>query len=220
MIQVLDNFYKNPKAIQNLYQNSQSNRGCGGSIRSTELQYLNPIEYSKFRDKVYNIHNIKNVDDVKLTTFFMNHEYSMKDPIFNKRWVHIDGKDPSVCRMLVEEYKLLFCGQIFLSEDADISSGVSFHKLKDNVTWSKQELYDKTTINEYSIPIEKYKSGVISLDVYKKLHIEYHDNFNQIQYVENVYNRLVSWEAGSLHADSITDKMKNKLCQYYFIEYK
>ena len=58
------------------------------------------------------------------------------------------------------------------------------------------------------------------LDEYTKRHTEYHNNFNLTCDIKNKYNRMVSWKAGTLHGDPITNKMSKRLTQYFFVERK
>ena len=190
-ITVLDNFYDNPESVVSLLNGDYPIMGCGTGKRSIGLEQINPQLYNIFCDAVFKIHGISS-NGLKLTTFFMEHEY---DPIeiFNQRWVHIDGKNP------------------------DPEAGTKICKLKSDVNWSEKQLVDNC-INFYTSPKEKYTAGLIDLEQYSKEHQEYHSNFEMTCDVKNVYNRMVSWKAGTLHGDPVTSKMKTRLNQYFFVE--
>jgi hypothetical protein len=212
---ILDNFYSDPKAVTNMLNGDYPIFGCGTGNRSIPLEQLNPELYFAFCDAIYRIHNL-DPRGLHMWTFFMEHTYNPID-IFNYGWVHIDGKNPDACRMTTDEYKLILCGQIFLTENPDPETGVKICKLKEDRNWSKQELYDRT-INDYTIPREDYEAGKINLQQYEHLHKEYHDNFEELYFMENTYNRMISWEAGSLHGAKMTEKMPKRLNQYFFIQ--
>jgi hypothetical protein len=144
----------------------------------------------------------------------MEHTYNEIE-IFNDGWVHIDGKNPDVCKMTVETYDIVCAGQIFLTPSPDVDSGVGIYKLNDNINWTEQELFTKT-IDEYTLPKENYLAGKISLDEYKSLHKEYHDNFIQTSFVSNQFNRMISWKGMSLHGSKM-GSMERRLNQYFFI---
>jgi hypothetical protein len=213
-LKVLDNFYNDPQGIIDILNGDYPIVGCGVGNRSVSLQEISPQIYSGFCDAIYQIHGI-NANDVWMTTFFMEHTYNPID-IFNYGWMHIDGKNPDACRMLVEEYKLIVCGQIFMTQNPDPDTGVQIGTLKSDRNWTRQELIDKT-INDYTLPKEQYEAGSISLNEYENIHKEYHDNFNLTCEVKNVYNRMVSWRGGSLHGAKMTEKMHKRLCQYFFV---
>jgi hypothetical protein len=214
-VKVLDNFYKSPEHIINLLNGDYPIFGCGTGNRSVGLQEISPDMYNDFCGAIFNIHNI-NPSQVFLTSFFMEHTYNPIE-IFNHGWMHIDGKNPDACRMTANEYKLIVCGQIFLTKDPDPETGVQFGSLKKDRNWSHQEMIDRT-INDYTIPREQYESGSISLDEYEKIHKEYHDNFDTTCDVSNIYNRMVSWRGGSLHGSKMTNKMPKRLNQYFFVQ--
>jgi len=216
-LKVLDNFYNNPEDITKILNGEFPIFGCGVGNRSVSLQEISPQIYNGFCDTIYQIHGI-NPNDVWMTTFFMEHTYNPID-IFNYGWMHIDGKNPDACRMLVEEYKLIVCGQIFMTPDPDPETGVQIGTLKKDRNWSRQELIDRT-INDYTLPKENYQAGKITLQEYENIHKEYHDNFELTCEVKNVYNRMVSWRGGSLHGAKMTEKMPKRLNQYFFVSLK
>lgn len=213
-VKVLDNFYNNPQEIIKLLNGEYPIFGCGTGNRSISLEEIDPNMFRGFCEAIYQIHGI-NPNDVWMTTFFMEHTYNPID-IFNYGWMHIDGKNPDACRMLVEEYKLVVCGQIFMTPDPDPETGVQIGALKKNKNWTRQELIDKT-INDYTLPREQYEAGKINLQEYEILHKEYHENFDVTCEVKNVYNRMVSWRGGSLHGAKMTKQMHKRLNQYFFI---
>ena len=214
-VNVLENFYENPDKIVSILNNDYPITGCGTGNRSIPLQQIDRQLYNNFCDRIYSIHKIDRTG-MYLTTFFMEHEYQPIE-IFNKRWVHIDGKNPNVCLMTMEDYKLVICGQIFLTPDPDPEAGINFCKLKPHVDWNETELIDNC-INNYTIPRNKYDAGLITLQEYEKIHTDYHNNFDTKANVENVYNRMVSWKAGALHGEPMTKKMNKRLSQYFFIQ--
>jgi hypothetical protein len=146
----------------------------------------------------------------------MEHEYNPIE-VFNHNWVHIDGKNPNVCRMTTEDYKLVMCGQIFMTPNPDPESNVEICRVRPELNWGPQELISKT-VDDYTLPREYLNSGKISQEDFEKMHDEYHDNFENICKVDNVYNRMVSWSAGTLHGARQTHKMPRRLTQMFFIQ--
>lgn len=215
-VKILDNFYKDPQILREKLSGDFPISGCGSGNRSVSLRDIDRKLYDDFFDTICKIHGILDKRGLHMFTFFMEHEYNPIE-IFNKGWVHIDGKNPDACRMTTEDYKLVVCGQIFLTPDPDPETGATIHKLKNSVTWDTQELYDRT-INDYTIPKENYNAGLIDLAEYERLHQEYHSNFDLTCTVHNVYNRMVSWKAGTLHGQNMSKLQGKRLNQYWFIQ--
>jgi hypothetical protein len=214
-VKVLDNFYTSPEHIIILLNKDYPIMGCGTGSRSIGLQEISFDLYNDFCHSIYTIHNI-DASKVYLTTFFMEHSYNAID-IFNYGWMHIDGKNPDACRMTVDEYRLIVCGQIFLTQDPDPETGIQIGSVKKDRNWSSQEIIDRT-INDYTIPREDYEAGKINLQEYESLYKQYHDNFDVTCEVKNLYNRMVSWRGGNLHAAKMTNKMPKRLNQYFFVQ--
>jgi hypothetical protein len=214
-INILENFYEDPYHVLSLLNNEYPIVGCGTGARSIPLLDMNIELYNYFCDKIYKLHNLS-PEGLYLTTFFMEHVY---DPIeiFNERFVHIDGKNPDVCYMTMEEYKLILCGQVFLTPDPDPEAGVKICKLKPEVNWSEKELMDNC-INNHLSPKDKYYAGLIDIEEYTNLHKDYHSNFDITCDIKNEFNRMVSWKGGTLHGEPMTKKMKKRLTQYFFIQ--
>jgi hypothetical protein len=215
-LKILDNFYDDPEKIFYLSNGEFPIFGCGTGKRSIGLQEVDKKLYDQFCAKIFKIHGITDPRGLHMFTFFMEHNWNPIE-VFNKGWVHIDGKNPDACRMTTEDYKLVVCGQIFLTPDPDPEASASTYKLRNGVNWSTQELYDRC-INDYTIPREDYEAKKINLDQFTQLHTDYHSNFEQTAEVKNVYNRMVSWKAGTLHGQRMTQKMGKRLNQYFFIQ--
>lgn len=214
-IKVQDNFYTDPDSIVNASNGEFPIFGCGTGNRSVGLQEVDQNLFHIFCQRLFRLHSIADNRNLQVFTFFMEHYYNPEE-IFNRGWVHIDGKNPDACRMTTEEYKLLVCGQVFLTPDPDPNSGVEIHKLKNGINWDQQELFDRC-INDYTIPREEYQAGRIDLAEYTRLHGEYHSNFELTAEVKNCYNRMVSWKAGTLHTQHMTAAMPTRLNQYFFV---
>lgn len=216
-ISVIDNFYINPEQIISKLTGEYPISGCGTGNRSIGLQEIDGQLYNDIKVALCSIHNL-DPQRHRLTSFFMEHDYDPDSP-FNKGWTHIDGKNPDVCRMTVEDYKLVVCGQVFLTKNPDPETGMYICDLKQGLNWTTQELIDRT-INDYTLPKEQYLAGQITREEYERQYIEYHDNFVVTCEVKNVYNRLLSWKAGTLHGtkQQTSPSMPNKLNQLFFIE--
>jgi hypothetical protein len=214
-IKVIDNFYSNPDAIVEVLSGDYPITGCGTGKRSVGLQEISPALYEQFCRAIYALHGL-NGENLHIFTFFMEHQYNPID-VFNHNWVHIDGKNPDACRMITEDYKLLVCGQIFMTPDPDPEADIEICRVRPELNWSRQELIDKT-INDYTNPREDLHAGKITQQQFEQLHDEYHANFETTCTIKNYYNRMVSWKAGTLHGARMTNKMQKRLTQFFFVQ--
>lgn len=215
-LNVFDNFYSDPNAVRILLNGDYPITGCGAGKRSIGLENIDLNLYKNFCDSIFNIHGISS-KGLYVTTYFMEHSYNEID-IFNHGWMHIDGKTSNACRTAVtDEYKLVLGGQIFLTPNSDPETGVKVGVLKPDTNWNREELINRA-INDYTLPREDYEAGKINLQEYEILHKDYHNNFDITCDVKNVYNRMVSWKGGSLHASKITNLMPKRLNQHFFVE--
>jgi hypothetical protein len=214
-IQIVDDFYEDPNEILDLLKNDYPITGCGSGKRSVGLQELSLAHFWKFRKAIYNMHGLDS-RTVFMNTFFMQHEYKPIE-VFNHNWVHIDGKNPDACRMTTADYKLVLCGQVFLTPDPDPDCDLEICRVQPELNWSRQELIDRT-INDYTNPMEDLQMGRISQEEFEKVHDEYHANFVTTELVKNKFNRLVTWPAGTLHGARQNTNMPRRLTQYFFIQ--
>ena len=215
-IKVLDTFYTQPDFILGLVDDFPIS-GCGTGNRSISLEMMSKPTFDGVKNALCSIHGV-DPNKIKLTTFFMEHQYNDVDELFNISTTHIDGKNPDVCRATVEEYRMAFCGQILLTPNPDPDSGVTLHKFKEHIDWDPQEIV-KRCIDEYTIPGELYRAGKIDLTEFRHMRKEHDDNFDLTCEVKNVYNRMVSWKGGTLHGQRITKSVPKKLNQYFFAEW-
>jgi hypothetical protein len=145
----------------------------------------------------------------------MEHEYNQEAEVFNRGWAHMDGKNPKI--ITADDYKLILCGQIQMTKHPDTETGVKINKLKDNVNWTQQELFNRT-VNEYTLPREKLTKGEIDLKGFEQLYDEYHSHFDLTCTVANVYNRMISWKGGTIHGQKMTQQQGKRVNQYWFLQ--
>ena len=214
-VKVIDNFYSNPDDIVNLLRGDYPIIGCGSGKRSIGLQELSPTLFYHFKKAILSIHGLDG-RNMNLFTFFMEHEYNPVE-VFNHNWVHIDGKNPDACRMTLDDYKLIVCGQIFLTPDPDLECDIELCKVKPELGWTKQDLIDRT-INDYTNPREDLHMGKITQSDFEKIHDEYHTCFDTTSIIKNVYNRMVSWPGGTLHGARMNRNMPSRLTQFFFVQ--
>jgi len=205
---LLDNFYDDPESIIQIVRGEFPVSGCSSGKKSLDLSQLDSNAYVKFKERICSLHNL-NVNTVNVHTYFAEQLYNDVDDIFNNKAIHVDGKGSCSAN----NYNLLFCGQIMLTKDPDPEATIKTYRFNT----LDSEMLEKS-INEYTIPGELYRSNKITLDEFKILKNKYNSNFELVEEISNVYNRMVSWVGGTPHNHRVTIKVPVKLDQYFFIE--
>ncbi len=208
---IIENFYEDPQSIVAL-ANEFSRIGCGVGVKSPPLQEIDYTFYKRFEERIQDI--FRPSFDYKLTTYFTKYEYNPIEQL-NEYCAHIDGRNPNLCAVTPKTYNLKFCGQIFLSYDADPSTGITFYDPPSG--WSIDECFDKA-LNNYLIPKNLYLSNKITLEEYTKMFEDYHKQFTVSSVVDNKFNRFVSWCAGTINRSRITKVPDTKIVHNFYIE--
>jgi hypothetical protein len=211
-IKVLDNFYRDPSFIDKFLTNGFPVTGCGAGARTLDLSLIDINAYNELKVYLCQLHGC-DPSKIDFVTYFMGHDYSEIDDIFNQSTIHIDGKDPNICLNAVSDYKLEFCGQILLTPNPNPDGSVTIHKFKSHIDWDEKEIV-KRCIDEYTLPGEYYRAGKISLEEFKEMRNKHDSNFDLTCEIKNVYNRMVSWKGGTLHAQKF--RSPRVLNQYFF----
>jgi hypothetical protein len=178
-VTIIENFYENPDAVRQ-FALAQQYTFCHEKLN---LQYVYPGSRTKDLfdlDKQLHEKILK-----KLVSVFHNAEYD------TMRWA-ISTNFQSV----TEEYKegvihtdqnTVFAGVVYLTPDAPLNSGTSlFRKSK---LFDQQRYEDALAKND-----AKFRAGDIAMDS------NYHEMFEEIVRVNNVYNTLIIYEGRHFHA--------------------
>lgn len=213
-MRILDNFYENTERVLSIINSNFNGSGCGVGLKSPPLEQLDPLLYQQTKNKIFSLYNLPN--HLRFTTYFTIYEYNPIEQL-NQYCAHIDGRNNSQCDLGVEEFNLVLCGQVFLSESADENTGITFYEPRPELNWSRQELFDRA-LNNYLMPKNAYNAGRITLEQYTKLFSEYHDQFNTIDVAPNVFNRMVAWDAGTINSSRMTKKQGTKVVQNFYVE--
>jgi hypothetical protein len=219
-LKITNKFYNDPSIITDIITNLNYDvTGCGFGKRSPQLFELDEDLYFDVKDSLCYIHNV-DPNKINLNTFFMQSNCMFDDDVLNTSSPHIDGKNQDTCRLYgkPEDYRFAFCGQIFMTPIPDPESSCFIYELKDPNVWDWEKLV-KECIDEYSVPGEKYRAGEINLAEYKKQRVEYDSQFNVVCEIKNVYNKMVSWKAGTLHSQKVTKQTPSIVNQYFFAEW-
>jgi hypothetical protein len=178
-VTIVENFYDNPDAIRK-FALSQKYEFCH---ERKNLEYVYPGSRTKdLFDLDKNLHEkiIK-----KLISVFHNAEYDLM------RWA-VSTNFQSV----TEEYKdgvihtdqnTIFAAVLYLTPNAPLNSGTSLYRKNKNFS---EDQYKKALAENDA----RFRAGEIKMDT------SYHQMFDEIVRVNNVYNTLILYEGRHFHA--------------------
>jgi hypothetical protein len=198
-VAIVENFYEDPEAIRR-FALSQQYTYCS---ERENLQYVYPGGRTKdIFDLDKKLHEKM---CQKVVSVFHNSEHDLM------RWA-ISTNFQSV----TEEYKegvihtdqdTVFAGVIYLTPNAPLDSGTSLFKKNENFN---QIQYEKALADNDA----KFRLGEIVMDT------SYHNMFDEVVCVKNVYNTLILYEGRHYHAaNNFFGKTVNdsRLSQVFFI---
>lgn len=209
---IVDNFFEEPKEVvkfankQNFIINKQ---GFFPGKRTQALHILHEKFFNSVLSKIINLH----FDFSTHTVYWENVEmyfqkikpYSEdKQSLINKGLIHKDGDYPLV-------------GLIYLNEDADLDSGMSIFrptgKHKEDIAKTERLLEKKQDIYKKENPTSS------DLKDLEKLIQDINYGFEETLKVNNVFNRLVSYNGNDFHGANnfMANKEEEKLILVFFI---
>jgi hypothetical protein len=210
-LQVVDNFFDNPKKIIK-FANSLEYKNETGEFPGVRSELLNKIDYNFFNQLMIRILSLffdlgHTRVEWKHTQAFFQKTYpfdpKQKDHILNQGIIHQDGDYP-------------FVGLIYLTEDAYINSGTSiFSRIKkDNkfiysLEKKRRSLYKKCQDKLTPKDLKTYE------DMIEKIN----SNYVETCRFNNVCNRLITYAGNEYHrANNFYTGKKERLMLVFFIQ--
>lgn len=201
----VDNFFDNPDLIREFALSLEMNPSQDGSwpgLRSKSLHEINNEFHQSILLKILSIYYDLKYADISWGSgkaFFQSiPKYKGSDSI-NKGWVHMDNGDE-------------LAGLIYLTPDANPDSGTSLFKIKDEF---------KETYVPFARSPDKhnfYTDRKISDKNYINSLEKHNNQFQETVRFQNLYNRLISYDANELHKANGFDSEKNRLTLVVFIK--
>jgi len=198
-VTIVENFYENPDAIRK-FALSQKYQFCH---ERENLEYVYPGSRTKDifdLDKKLHETTIK-----KLVSVFHNTEHDLM------RWA-VSTNFQSVTDdygegVIHTDQNTIFAAVLYLTPDAPLASGTSLYRKNDKFDEAKYE----AALARNDV---KFRAGEIVMDT------DYHDMFDEIVRINNVYNTLILYEGRHFHsANQFFGKnlKDSRLAQVFFI---
>jgi len=178
---IVDNFFKNPNKVRNFALHQEFKRDEKSNypgLRTDCLSVIEPSLHNEFIKKFFSIYYDFQFEEVNWT---VEAKFQKTGNDFDTGWIHYDGDSYSNNKV---------AGIIYLSPNAPLQSGTSIYKEKNNVLIPSIDAQAKH--NHY------YSNG--NSEELKNLKEQEKEQFDETINVSNVYNRLISFEAGEYHA--------------------
>jgi hypothetical protein len=201
----IDNFYPNPDIIREFALSQKFTDSVNGKWpgkRTEELQLLDENLFDAFCSKLLSIfydYNKAKVSWKIETSFQLIPPFSsIKTDIKNTGWIHSDGVSG------------IFAGVIYLSKDAELTTGTSIFRLKNTEDLNEILARTVTAKNEF------YAKGIDNN--YDEELLKHNESFEETIRYNNVYNRLVAWHGEDWHGvNSFHNSMESRLTQVFFV---
>ena len=200
----VDNFFDNPDLIREFalsLEMKPSEDGSWPGLRSKSLHEIDNEFHVNIFLKILSVYYDLKYADISWETgkaFFQSiPKYKGSDSI-NKGWIHMDNGDE-------------LAGLVYLTPDANPDSGTSLFKLKDEF---------KDTYVPFARAPDKhtfYTNRKITDEDYLKSLEKWNNQFQETVRFQNLYNRLITYDANELHKANGFDSEKNRLTLVVFM---
>jgi hypothetical protein len=204
----VDNFYKDPDSIRQFalsldYQKPPSGQYPGK--RTDALHGIDRTFFDAFCEKLFSIYYdfLTPIDWVVNTSFqLINPMSDSENNAKNTGWIHTDYRkdgDP------------IFAGIIYLTPDINPKCGTSIFKINE-----KSKFFGPHIEEIEQVKRKFYLSGVD--DDYDNVLKATNDCFTETARFDNIYNRLVSFDAKTFHAaNNFYTEGQPRLTQVFFV---
>jgi hypothetical protein len=198
-VTVVENFYENPDAIRK-FALAQEYKFCGDQenqtygwpgSRTKDLSELDEALFEKVCKKLVSVFHNTDYDHMR---WLINTSFQSSTVEYGEGVMHTDTNT-------------IFAGILYLTPDAPLSGGSSIYRK--NATFNEDKYQRALELND-----ETYKSNG------KIAPTDYHNMFDEIVRVNNVYNTLILFEGHNYHTANqfFGDRLDNsRLTQTFFI---
>lgn len=197
---IVDNFFKEPDKVREYalsleYKKDEDSRFPGA--RTDCISSIAPELYIETLKKFFSIYYDFNYEEVNWNASVQFQKTNRK---FDSGWIHSDADGTN---------RRSVSGIVYLNPKAPLNSGTSIYKLKDNVLIPSINADAKITHYKNDGEIEELK----------QLKEDEKQQFDETIRINNIYNRLVSFEAGQYHAaqDYFGEDSEERLIMIFFV---
>jgi hypothetical protein len=190
-ITVVDNFFETPSLIRKLALNLEYSKANGvyPGVRTQFIHQIDPAFARFFNQKVFSLFYDFDVHRVNLKVEGM---FQLISEEYEEGWVHNDLNPAST----IPETDWDIAGVVYLTPNAPLNSGTSIYKINHDKMVSREQV----EINGHWKRRFYHKDLLESeLDEYRKRRDEYNNSFYETITVNNIYNRLVLYNAAEYH---------------------
>lgn len=197
----VDHFFNNPDKVRNfalgLEYNTSSETYAGK--RTAELADIDKDFFEVFCHRLLTVlTDDKDIEIIKISARFQKiPRISTTHPELNQGWVHDDGEN-------------IFAGIIYLDQNPNPDSGTSFYTLNEGEDAVVPELSEI----KRSLYSGKLTDEQVAVDAIKK----HNGKFTETARFNNVYNRLVAYDASVFHKANSYDNDHERLTLVFFLQ--
>jgi hypothetical protein len=192
-ITVVDNFFETPSLIRKMALAEDFSKWGGGSypgLRSKFLHQVDPGFARYFNQKVFGLFYDFNIHRVNLKVEGM---FQLIPENYEEGWVH---NDLNPLADQAKEVDWDIAGVVYLNPEAPLDGGTSIYSV------NQDKIYDRSQIEINGRWKRRFYNEELAkseIEEYRKIRDEYNDSFNETLRVNNVFNRLVVYDAAEYH---------------------
>jgi hypothetical protein len=180
-VAVIDNFFNEPDKVRKFalhqeFKRDETSKYPG--LRTDCLSVIEPSLYNEFLKKFFSVYYDFKFEKLN---WVVSAQFQKTDNSFDSGWIHYDNDGHSNNKV---------AGVIYLTPNAPLRSGTSIYKPKNNVLIPSIYSLEKN--------IHYYANG--NSEELKNLKEQIKEQFDETINISNVYNRLISFDAGEYHA--------------------
>ena len=196
----VDNFFEYPDQVRNfaLMQKYETSSNTYAGVRSDELAVLNKDLFDAFCHKVLTLFNTEDeIVSLKMSARFQKIPRISTRPELNTGWVHDDGEN-------------IFAGLVYLNPTPNPDSGTSLYMLKEG----EKDYSKENTLIKRDLYGKKLTDEQVAVDAITS----HNSSFVETARFNNVYNRLVCYDASVYHKANSYDNDEDRLTLVFFLQ--
>jgi len=192
-ITIVDNFFETPSLVRKLAleQNYTKGNGIYPGTRSDFLQKIDPALSRYFNEKIFSLFYDFNIHKVNLKVESMFQQITEN---YVEGWIHNDLNYENT----VPDTDWEVAGLVYLTPNPPPGSGTSIYQPNHNINFSPEEMKEFRDLKR-----KCYTGEELDLDYYKQQRDRYNASYTSTLQIENVYNRLVVYNASDWHRGNI-----------------
>jgi hypothetical protein len=216
-VAILDNFFEMPTLIRKMALSEEFTKWGGGSYPGTRSKFLHQIDPAfarYFNQKVFSLFYDFNIHQLNLKVEGM---FQLISKEYEEGWIHND-LTPLADQASGVDWDV--AGVVYLNPEAPLDGGTSIYSPNDKAEYNRSQVETNGSWKRRFYSGELQASEITD---YRKARDTYNNTFNETIKVNNVFNRLIIYDAAEYHRGNIffgDTKETSRLTLVFFAKIK